>query len=60
MAFEGFTWKEIFLVLTTPFDFEQERGMCYRNYIADPEEWCSCFKVAATCRVVFPVDPEAD
>ena len=65
IAFEGFTWPERFLVLSTPFDFEAERGMCYRNYIADPDEWCNCFKVAADgppglWRLVFPADPEAD
>lgn len=65
IAFEGFTWPERFLVLSTPFDFEAERGMSYRNYIADPDEWCNCFKVAADgppglWRLVFPADPEAD
>lgn len=64
IAFEGFTWKERFLVLTTPFDFEAERGMCYRNYIADPDEWCNCFKVAGNgppglWRLVYPADPDA-
>ena len=65
IAFEGFTWAERFLVLSTPFDFAVERGMSYRNYIADPDEWCNCFKVAADgppglWRLVFPADPEAD
>lgn len=63
--FEGFTWPERFLVLSTPFDFQAERGMSFRNYIADPEEWCNCFKVAADgppglWRLVFPADPNAD
>ena len=63
--FEGFTWPERFLVLSTPFDFQAERGMSFRNYLADPEEWCYCFKVAADgppglWRLVFPADPEAD
>lgn len=62
--FEGFTWPERFLVLTTPFDFEAQRGMCYRNYMADPDEWCNCFKVAGDgppglWRTVYSVDPEA-
>ncbi|NQV56862.1 MAG: FAD-dependent monooxygenase [Rhodospirillales bacterium] len=64
IAFEGFTWPERFLVLTTPFDFEAMRGMCFRNYIADPEEWCNCFKVAGDgppglWRLVYPADPDA-
>ena len=65
IEFEGFTWPERFLVLTTPFDFEKERGMSYRNYIADPDEWCNCFKVAGdgppgVWRLVFPADPNAE
>ena len=57
--FEGFTYPERFLVLTTPFDFEAHRGFCYRTYIADPEEWCNCFKVSGDgppglWRTVFP------
>jgi 3-(3-hydroxy-phenyl)propionate hydroxylase len=64
IPFEGFTWAERFLVLTTPFDFETHRGYCHRSYFADPEEWCNCFKVAADgppglWRTVFPTNPEA-
>ncbi len=59
IPFEGFTWEERFLVLTTPFDFEAELGCTYRSYFADPEEWCNCFKVAGDgppglWRTVFP------
>ena len=64
IAFDGFTWPERFIVLTTPFDFEAERGYCYRSYFADPGEWCNCFKVSADgppglWRTVFPTDPDA-
>ena len=63
IAFEGFTWQERFIVLTTPYDFEAERGYCYRSYFADPGAWCNCFKVSADgppglWRTVFPVGPE--
>jgi 3-(3-hydroxy-phenyl)propionate hydroxylase len=63
IAFEGFTWPERFIVLTTPFDFAAQRGYCYRSYFADPEEWCNCFKVAADgppglWRTVFPASGE--
>jgi 3-(3-hydroxy-phenyl)propionate hydroxylase len=68
IKFEGFTWPERFIVLTTPFDFEKERGYCYRSYFADPGAWCNCFKVSADgppglWRTVYPTDPaqsEAD
>jgi 3-(3-hydroxy-phenyl)propionate hydroxylase len=59
ISFDGFTWPERFVVLTTPFDFEAGMGCCSRSYFADPEEWCNCFKVAGKgppglWRVVFP------
>jgi 3-(3-hydroxy-phenyl)propionate hydroxylase len=61
IAFEGFTWPERFIVLTTPYDFEPNRGYCYRSYFADPGAWCNCFKVSADgppglWRTVFPTD----
>jgi 3-(3-hydroxy-phenyl)propionate hydroxylase len=62
ITFEGFTWPERFIVFTTPFDFESERGYCYRSYFADPGAWCNCFKVSADgppglWRTVFPTEP---
>jgi len=65
IAFEGFTYAERFLVLTTPFDFKANRGYCARSYFADPDEWCNCFKVAGDgppglWRTVFPADPDQD
>jgi len=63
IAFDGFTWPERFIVLTTPFDFEASSGYCYRSYFADPDEWCNCFKVSADgppglWRTVYPTNPE--
>jgi len=63
IAFDGFTWPERFIVLTTPFDFEAARGLCFRSYFADPDEWCNCFKVSADgspglWRTVFPANPD--
>jgi 3-(3-hydroxy-phenyl)propionate hydroxylase len=46
IEFEGFTWPERFLVITTKFDFEKALGCCYRNYMAGKEEWTNLFKVA--------------
>ncbi|HLH99025.1 MAG TPA: FAD-dependent monooxygenase [Xanthobacteraceae bacterium] len=62
IAFDGFTWPERFVVLTTPYDFSSERGYCYRSYFADPGAWCNCFKVSADgppglWRTVFPTEP---
>jgi 3-(3-hydroxy-phenyl)propionate hydroxylase len=46
IEFEGYTWPERFLVITTKFDFEAAFDCCYRNYMAGPEEWTNLFKVA--------------
>jgi 3-(3-hydroxy-phenyl)propionate hydroxylase len=64
IGFEGFTYDERFLVLTTPFDFKANRGYCERSYFADPDEWCNCFKVSGNSssglwRTVYPADPNA-
>lgn len=65
IEFVGFTFPEQFVVFTTPFDFQSERGYSYRSYFADPDEWCNCFKVAANgppglWRAVFPADPDGN
>ena len=46
IEFEGYTWPERFLVITTQFDFQAALGCCLRNYMADPDEWTNLFKVA--------------
>ncbi|HEY6822500.1 MAG TPA: FAD-dependent oxidoreductase [Burkholderiales bacterium] len=46
IEFEGYTWPERFLVVTTLFDFQAALGCCLRNYMADPAEWTNLFKVA--------------
>ena len=64
IEFEGFTWPERFLVLTTIEDFQNLlTGCCYRNYLADPHEWTNLFKVAGDdgkgrWRAVFPTRVE--
>ncbi|MGE3245236.1 MAG: FAD-dependent oxidoreductase [Beijerinckiaceae bacterium] len=60
VAFDGFTYNERFLVLSTRYDFAQH-GYALTNYIADPQEWCALFKVPGfdengMWRVVFPAD----
>jgi 3-(3-hydroxy-phenyl)propionate hydroxylase len=62
IAFEGYTFPERFLVLTTPFDFGAVGPWCSRNYFSDPDEWAALFKVAGDgapglWRVVFPTHP---
>ncbi len=59
IGFEGFTYEERFLVITTTHDFEPD-GYTFSNYVSDPEEWAALFKVPGKgppgiWRVVFPV-----
>ena len=63
IEFEGYTWPERFLVITTKFDFAAALGVCFRNYMADPEEWTNLFKVAGDdlqgrWRAVFNTRPD--
>jgi len=64
IEFEGYTWPERFLVLTSLHDFEASYGCSYRSYFADPASWTNLFKVAGDdfqgrWRAVFPV-PEQE
>ena len=60
--FEGFTYPERFLVVTSSHDFEED-GYCYSNYISDPDQWAAVFKVPGpkppgVWRFTSPVLPE--
>ena len=62
IPFDGYTFPERFLVLTTLFDFATEHGVAYRAYFSDPDEWTNLFKVAGDdgkgrWRAVFPAQP---
>jgi 3-(3-hydroxy-phenyl)propionate hydroxylase len=62
VEFEGFTWPEQFLVVSTPYDLAQH-GFAMNAYVADPVEWAAVFKVPDTgppglWRSAFPCDPE--
>ena len=59
IEFEGFTWPERFLVLSTPFDFaELIPDLADVSYYADPEEWFFLLKVPGVWRAMFPVPAE--
>jgi len=59
IEFEGFTWPERFLVLSTPFDFaELIPDLADVSYYADPEEWFFLLRVPGLWRAMFPVPAE--
>jgi len=57
--FEGFTWPERFVVISTTADF-QPHGFTSNAYVADPKEWAAVFHMPGLWRLAFPVHPEED
>jgi len=56
VEFEGFTWPERFLVLSTPFDFDAVMpDLVSVNYVADPECWQFLLRIPGMWRVMFPI-----
>ncbi len=56
IAFEGFTWPERFLVVSTPFDFAGVvPGLVTVSYVADPERWHFLLRIPGLWRVMFPI-----
>jgi 3-(3-hydroxy-phenyl)propionate hydroxylase len=56
VAFEGFTWPERFLVISTPFDFGKViPGLVEVCYVADPQRWHFLLQIPGLCRVMFPI-----
>ena len=55
VQFEGFTYPEKFLTLSTPYPIENHfDDLCYVNYVADPQEWQVLLKVPELWRVLVP------
>jgi 3-(3-hydroxy-phenyl)propionate hydroxylase len=57
--FEGFTWPERFVVISTPHDFAAH-GFTSNAYIADPKEWAAVFHMPGLWRMAFPVHPDEE
>ena len=55
IEFEGFTYPERFLVVSTEFEFADHfPKLSYVNYVSDPLEWCVLLRVPTLWRVLFP------
>ena len=56
IEFDGFTWPERFLVVSTPFDFRTViPDLAAVSYVADPQRWHFLLQIPGLCRVMFPV-----
>ena len=55
IEFEGFTYPERFLVISTYFEYADHLPrLSYVNYCSDPLEWCVLLRVPTLWRVLFP------
>jgi len=57
--FEGFTWPERFVVVSTAYDFSRY-GYTPNAYVADPDQWTAVFRMPDSgppglWRIAFPV-----
>ncbi len=58
--FEGFTYPEKFLCLSTKVELDQHfEGLSYVNYISDPTEWLVLLRTPNVWRILLPA-PESD
>ncbi len=59
IPFDGFTWPERFLVVSTPFPLDRHFDrLAPVSYFADPEEWFFLLRVPGLWRVMFPTRPD--
>jgi 3-(3-hydroxy-phenyl)propionate hydroxylase len=59
VAFEGFTWPDRLLVVSTPFDFSGViPGLSSVSYVADPQRWHFLLQIPGLWRVMFLVNED--
>lgn len=60
IGFDGMTLPELFLVVSTPFRFEDVfPQLSPINYMSDPDEWLVLLRTRDFWRVLIPADPDA-
>jgi 3-(3-hydroxy-phenyl)propionate hydroxylase len=56
IEFDGFTWPERFLVVSTPFDFRAViPDLVAVSYVTDPQRWHFLLQIPGLCRAMFPI-----
>ncbi len=59
VEFEGFTWPERFLVVSTPFNFHSViPDLVSVNYVADSRRWHFLLQIPQLWRIMFPVSSD--
>ena len=60
IEFEGFTWPDRLLVVSTPFDFFRViPGLSSVSYVADPRRWYFLLQIPGLWRAMFLVNEDA-
>lgn len=60
-SFDGFSYAERFLTLSTRYPLEQHfDGLANVNYVSDSEEWCVLLRVPEFWRVLVPTELDAN
>lgn len=60
-AFDGITIPELFLTLSTTYDFREAMpDIANISYLSDPKEWYVLIRTARVWRALFPVDAALD
>jgi 3-(3-hydroxy-phenyl)propionate hydroxylase len=61
IEFEGFTYPEKFLCLSTAWPLENHfRDLSYVNYIADIDEWTVLLRIPTLWRILVPASEDSD
>lgn len=61
VMFNGLTYPERFLVVSTQFPFEDHfENLSWVNYVSDPDEWCVMLKTVDLWRILVPTAVESD
>lgn len=59
IEFEGYTYPERFIFVSTDFEFADHiPDLSYVNYLSDPQEWCVMLRAPAVWRVLFPTSAD--
>jgi 3-(3-hydroxy-phenyl)propionate hydroxylase len=60
-AFDGITIPELFLTISTTYDFRETMpDLSNISYLSDPREWYVLIRTARVWRALFPVDASLD
>jgi len=61
LGFDGFTYKEKFLTLSTEYNVAKHfENLSFVNYVSDPRHWFVLLKAPSAWRILVPVDEKIE